>query len=225
MDEAVAVGVRGRHREDVHLLVVEVDRGRVAVGQHGQRQIGVHLLHHAHAHPVVGENGDSQPSQVLVASDMVAVNVGVDHEADLAVVQVGDGGQDAFRQRGELVVHHDDAVIAHRQPDIAAGSFQVVHPAGHMVDGQRDRVPVAFLLSDGAAGGQQRQTTDSEHDSHELSPKFRANTRSAGMHGPGRGAFRYHNRPAGIGISRLPRQRNPGSGAPGAFGGGPVSWT
>ena len=61
-----------------------------------------------------------------VASGVVAVPVGVDEELQLAVMDLCGRGADLVGQRRELIVDHQDAVVADEQADVAAGTFEHV---------------------------------------------------------------------------------------------------
>ena len=155
VNEAVAVGVRRRYGEHVHLFAVQVHRRGIAVGEYRQRRVGQAVLHQTHPHPVVRQNGDAHVGEVLVAAHVVAVAMGIDDEADFAVIEFGNPRDDALGERRELIVDHDDPVCADRQPDVAAGAFQIVHPARDGVDDQLHRVPIPFLL--GERGGARQE--------------------------------------------------------------------
>ena len=141
VDDAVAVRVRGGHREDVHLLAIQMDRDVLAVGEGRQRQRG-RSLGQPQPHAVLGHDHQPHAAEVLVAPHVVAVHVGVDHETDVTVGDPADRRQNPVRQRGELVVDHDDAVVADRQSDVASAARDVVHRAAHMVRADLHGVPV-----------------------------------------------------------------------------------
>src|SRR5690606_8014901 len=111
IDVAVAVGVCGRHGDGHHFFSVEVNGDVFRIGQHGQRNVRCHLAH-AHTHFVPGEDLDAHAPQVLVAAGMIAVHVGVDQEADFAIVDFTDGRQNSIGERCKLVVDHGKAIVA-----------------------------------------------------------------------------------------------------------------
>ena len=156
VDDAVAVRVRGRHGEDVHLLAVQVDGDVLAVGD-GRQGHRRHRLGQPQPHAVLRHDEDAHAAEVLVAAHVVPVHVGVDDEADVAVGDPANRLQDAVGERGELIVHHEDAVVAHREADVAAAAGDVVHRPAHVMRRDLHRVPVHLLLGSGRGDGEQNR--------------------------------------------------------------------
>ena len=102
-----------------------MDRNGIAIRQNGQGVLR-RLRRQADADFIPGEDQHAHPAQVLVAARVVAMNVGVDQEPDLGVRDPSDRGHDLVRERRELVVDHDDAVLAHRDADVPTLSCEVV---------------------------------------------------------------------------------------------------
>src|SRR5262249_26361486 len=71
---------------------------------------------------VLGDNGGAVLLEVGIAAGVVAVEVSVDDVFDRQRRDRLYGGLDLVRQRRELSVHHDDAVSADRNGDVAASS-------------------------------------------------------------------------------------------------------
>ncbi len=68
-----------------------------------------------------------------VGSRMVTMVVGVEDELQLAPAYVLQGGAELVGQRGVLVVDDQDAVLAHRDPDVAPSPVQHVDVAAHVL--------------------------------------------------------------------------------------------
>ena len=49
--------------------------------------------------------------------------MGIDEEANVAVVDAGDGREDLGGQRGKLIVDHHHTIFSDGEPDIAAGTL------------------------------------------------------------------------------------------------------
>jgi hypothetical protein len=146
VDDGVAVRVCRRHVEGVDLLAVEVEGDRVAERDDRERcrrrgrdkrvPGSEELLHrHAHAHVVVSHDEGSRLPQVLVAAGVVAVPVGVEHEADRPVGERGGSGPDLVRQGRVLVVDEERPVRTESQRQVPA-------PAGdqRQAGGERRRL-------------------------------------------------------------------------------------
>ena len=99
---------------------------------------------------------DTELAEVLVAARVVAVDVRVDEHADRLVGQRLDRGQQLLRQRRELIVDHQHAVIADQEPDVAALPFEVMDVAGHLVrfDLHRGEIRLGSLSPRGTGGEQ-----------------------------------------------------------------------
>jgi hypothetical protein len=86
---------------------------------------------------------------------LLAVEMRVDEVPDGLLRHRRDGGLDLVVERRELAVHHDDAVTAHRDRDVAALAFQHI---GHVaeVGGLDLDLREIRLLGIGRRCGQQR---------------------------------------------------------------------
>jgi hypothetical protein len=121
-NHGVAIGMGGGNRNQLHVFAVHVERGEAVEGDHGKPwrrggcawgAIGVGRgMHQPVAEVFAGQDGDAHLAQVFIAAGMIAVNVRIDHKLNLTIGDFADGGHDFFRQRGELGVHHKDAVRA-----------------------------------------------------------------------------------------------------------------
>jgi hypothetical protein len=74
---------------------------------------------------------------------MITMHMGIDHEANLTIVQPADCSKDFVRKRRKLIVDHDYAILAYREPDVSTGTLQIVESAGHMV---RNYLDIAEIL-------------------------------------------------------------------------------
>jgi hypothetical protein len=61
-----------------------------------------------------------------IAAGLLAVEMCIDEILDGKIRVVGNGGLDLVMQRRELGVHHDDAVVADHDEDVAALAFEHV---------------------------------------------------------------------------------------------------
>ena len=69
-----------------------------------------------------------------ISTRMVAVMVRVDEELQLALGELARGGADLFRQREELIIDHQHAVVADREADVSARTaVEHVDVPGHVV--------------------------------------------------------------------------------------------
>ncbi len=75
---------------------------------------------------IARENGGAHLCEILVAAGVVAVHVGVHHEADRFVGNLVDGRGDLLRERRELRVHHEDSFRPDEHADGAALAFERV---------------------------------------------------------------------------------------------------
>ena len=141
MDDRVSIGVGVLHVEGANLLAVPMERHRIGEGDHGER-VRRRLLrpfHHlvellgiqAFAHILVGYDHRAGLAEVLVTASVIAVPVGVQHEAHRAVADGGYRRHDLLGKAGELVVYHERPVLAHRQADVASRPHQHVHAVGN----------------------------------------------------------------------------------------------
>ena len=116
----------------MHRLAVEIDGDVLAESQHRQCfRRGTFCQ--AHPHLVPCQDHHPHAAEVFIAAGVVAVDVGVDKEADLAVTEGAYGGHDLVRQGCELVVDHDHAIFPDGQADVATGAFQVIDTALYRV--------------------------------------------------------------------------------------------
>jgi len=65
---------------------------------------------------------------------VIEVIVGVDDEAHRFVGQFFERGFDPIGQRRELIIDQDDAIVADREPDVAARALEHVNIAGNLAD-------------------------------------------------------------------------------------------
>ena len=141
MDDRVSIGVGVLHVEGANLFAVPIERHRIAEGDDGERVRGRLLrpLHHleeligihAFAHVLVGYDHRAGLAEVLVAARMIAVPVGVQHEAHRAVADGGYRRQDLLGKAGELVVYDERPVLTHRQANVSSRPHQHVHAVGN----------------------------------------------------------------------------------------------
>ena len=101
---------------------------------------------------VLGNDVSPSPSEVFVAVAMVVMEVGVDHKCHRQVGQLGNGGGDLVRQRGELVIHDEGAVITDRYSDVASTALQHVDVVPHRDGGDLNTVEIL-----GQGSGRQKQ--------------------------------------------------------------------
>ncbi len=175
VDHRVAVGVGRVHMVGVDLLAVEVERHGVGEGHDRQGRLwsrGDRLVERLHelidAHPLadvlVRDDQRARLAEVLVAARVVAVPVGVEHEADRPVADLRDRGHDLLGQRRVLVVDQEDAVRAGRDADVATPAHQHVDAVGDL--DRLDLDVLHVLLSRRRSGQRQRQH---ESESTEMS--------------------------------------------------------
>ena len=81
------------------------------------------------------EDQDSELSQVLIATDMVAVDVRIDQEADIAGRHTPDGSDQLLGQRRKQGINEQDAFSTDEHPDVATATRSLDH-----VDVARDRL-------------------------------------------------------------------------------------
>ncbi len=124
------------------LVAVEMEGDGVGEGDHGERHLGpgrhraverLHELIGAHAVPdvVVGDDQGALAAQVLVAAGVIAVPVGVEHEADRPGLDRRHRRLDLLGQRRELIVDQEHSVLAGRDPDVAPLPDQHVDARRH----------------------------------------------------------------------------------------------
>ena len=82
----------------------------------------------------MGNDGRLGPKS-SVATGMVAVVVRVDEKRQFIPAQCGQGVADITGQGGKLVIHHEDAILTHRDTDIAAPPGKQIDGTGHMGGG------------------------------------------------------------------------------------------
>ena len=127
-NDGVAIGVARRKVHCANVFTIQVHRHVVLERDNRQRRLCSGLVLHfnrsaiarraaglqAFAHIVVGDQRGARGIERLVAAGMVAVIVGVDDEAHGLVrdADVFQRGLNLLRERGELVVHDHDAVLA-----------------------------------------------------------------------------------------------------------------
>ena len=149
------------------LLAVQVNGDRVAVRENWKSPLR-DGLRQANAHLVPGQDQDPHLTQVFVASRVVAVDVGVDDEADLGLGDLFYSRDDPVRERRELIVDHDDAVHADRDADVAAPTLEIIDASGHMVGLDHNVVEVGL----GAEHSRrERRYGDYEEDAKALRPR------------------------------------------------------
>ena len=139
VDEAVAIGVSGWYEERSHLLTVEMESHRLGVRhdrpsafrrlreEHAPASWDPELLEHPQAHVVVREDEHTQFREILVAADVIRVDMRVDQETDLGVRDRGHCRDDAVGDGRELVVHEQHAVRPHEHADVPAGRRSLEH--------------------------------------------------------------------------------------------------
>jgi hypothetical protein len=86
-----------------------------------------------------------------VTAGVIAMVVGVDEILDGQRRDFLDGGLELVVHRGELAVHHDDAVGADRDRDIAAGALQHVRLVAEVGGFHLDLGEVDVLLRECSA--------------------------------------------------------------------------
>jgi len=59
-----------------------------------------------------------------IAVGLLAVEMGIDEVSDGQIRILRDGGFDLVVERRELGIHHDDAVVADHDEDVAANAFE-----------------------------------------------------------------------------------------------------
>jgi hypothetical protein len=166
--------------DGLDLFAVEVDGERLAEGDDRQRSRGGRIdlraadrlpCREALPHVVVGDDV-RLAAEDLVATGVVAVPVGVENEFELASAEPFQGRLDLVRERRELVVHDQDAVLAHRHPDVAARSLKHVDVAGHgdRLDLHLRKVPVLRLGRQGGQG-QARDQPERHRSPHSNPPQ------------------------------------------------------
>src|SRR3972149_5233380 len=94
------------------------------------------LFRHPPANVLVGDDDGARAPHVLVAARMVAVPVGIHHEADRARAYRRDRRPDLLGERGVLVVDYENPVASRRDPDVSSRADEHVDPGGdiHRLD-------------------------------------------------------------------------------------------
>src|SRR6266850_1335733 len=112
------------------------------------------------ANVILGDERGAGVVERYVSAGVVSVIVRVDDEAHGLVrnFQFLQRGLDFFRQRSKLVVHNDDAVLAHRSGNVAALAFQHVDIAGNLGRLDLNLGPVRLLLRHGNLPASQRRS-------------------------------------------------------------------
>ena len=155
-DHGVAAGMGRPDRNQIDDLVVEMNPHRLAqpVGHHrkpgriaGGRRAAVERAGsagHAGAQLLAGKDGGAELGEFGVAGGMVAMDVGVDQEADRRLADAPDRRQHLVAELGVLGIDHQDAVGAGQHADAAAGGVLVrrIEPgrAGQHVEIGRDLI-------------------------------------------------------------------------------------
>ena len=153
--------------EDVELLAVvvhghvlsKVTTGSASCGEGGVSRLKSFDelgLAHAPADVVVREDRGAGLAEVLVAAGVIDVPVRVDHEAHRLGAQLRERLLDLGRQRRELVVDDDDAVLADRRADVAAGAGEHVDALRQLLRLDDDLAEVLLLRTAHGMHGEQR---------------------------------------------------------------------
>ena len=180
-NDGVAVSVARWKMQGANVLTVQVhgdvvvkrdDRqGRLLRGfifhLHGAAISGHAAGFQALAHIVLCDHRGTRVAEWRIPAGVVAVVVSVNDEAHRLVrnFQILQRGLDFFRQRSELIVHNEDAVLAHGRGDISALAFQHVDVAGNLGRFDLNRGPVwRLLLRHGRLPASQRRAN--QYDPH-----------------------------------------------------------
>src|SRR5215470_11001561 len=103
---------------------------------------------------VLCDDGGAVLLEVRISAGVVAVEMGVDDVFDRQRRDRLDGGFDLVGQRRKLRIHHDDAVCADRNRDIAALALEHIGVVAKVGGLDLDLVPIDRLLSHCSAGAQ-----------------------------------------------------------------------
>ena len=89
-----------------------------AIGEHGQRRFWC-LLRKSHSHLISGKNQHTHITKILVTPCVVAMDMGIDQKTNLPIVQAANSSDNLLGKGCELIIYHDDTILADRQADIA----------------------------------------------------------------------------------------------------------
>src|SRR5207244_278826 len=82
---------------------------------------------------------------------MVAMDMGIDHEADRTGVEFLDCGYNFFRERSELAVYHQNAIRTHQYSYVSSIALELIEIVGELCSFDFDLAHVD-LLGRGAHG-------------------------------------------------------------------------
>src|SRR6185437_2884676 len=171
-DHAVAIGVSVGKVDGADVFSVQVDGNFIFKGDDRQRDFGcgrsvsesaLAAGLEALAHVFLRDDGRLL-AEMRIAAGVVAMPVGVDHEFDRLVCDALECRLDFVGERQELIVNHDDAVVAHAGANVAAQTLQHVDGSGNFLNFDLHFAEV-LALSQGWQGGQCKQDGD-EYSSH-----------------------------------------------------------
>jgi hypothetical protein len=111
----------------------------------------------------VGHDHRAALGHVLVAAHVVAVPVGVQDELHRLRGKGGDRRLDLRRERRELIVDHEDAVVSHGHADVPARPLEQVHTLGDHVRLDLDLGVVVLLLSPRRRGEEHSEQSELSH--------------------------------------------------------------